>query len=183
SREALKEADRRKDEFLAMLAHELRNPLAPMRNSLELMRLADGDAETIAQARVIMHRQVDQMVRLVDDLLDVSRVSRGMISLQKERVPLAAVVRGAIETSRPIIEVSGHRLALDISRDPIFVDADETRLAQVFTNLLNNAAKYTPPGGRIRLTVERRGDDAVVSVADNGRGIPAHMLQKVFDMF
>jgi PAS domain S-box-containing protein len=183
SREALREADRRKDEFLAMLAHELRNPLAPMRNSLELMKLADGNAETIAQARVIMHRQVDQMVRLVDDLLDVSRVSRGMISLQKERVPLAAVVRSAIETSRPIIEVSGHRLVLEISRDPIFVDADETRLAQVFTNLLNNAAKYTPPGGRIRLAVERRGDDAVVTIADNGRGIPPHMLQKVFDMF
>jgi PAS domain S-box-containing protein len=183
SREALKEADRRKDEFLAMLAHELRNPLAPMRNGLELMKLAAGDPETIAQARVIMQRQVEQMVRLVDDLLDVSRISRGAILLRRERVQIAAIVRSAIETSRPMIEVSEHKLLLDVPAEPIFVDADETRLAQVFTNLLNNAAKYTPPGGRIRVTVDRRGDAAMVSVADNGRGIPAHSLTKVFDMF
>jgi PAS domain S-box-containing protein len=183
SREALKEADRRKDEFLAMLAHELRNPLAPVRNGLELMKLAGDDAETVAQARLIMQRQVEQMVRLVDDLLDVSRISRGMITLRKERVQLAAVVRSAIETSRPAIEVSSHRLTVEVPPEPIFVDADETRLAQVFTNLLNNAAKYTAPGGEVRLTVERRDKDAVIRVTDNGRGIPAHMLTKIFDMF
>ncbi len=181
--EALREADRRKDEFLATLAHELRNPLAPIRNGLQIMHLSNGDRERVEQARTMMERQLQHMVHLVDDLLDLSRISRGKIELRKQRVELAKVVQHAVETSRPAIEQAGHNLTIALSTEPIFVDADTTRLSQVFANLLNNAAKYTERGGWIRLTVQRHGGDVAVSVTDNGVGIPSHMLPKVFEMF
>ena len=179
----LREADRRKDEFLATLAHELRNPLAPIRNGLQIMKLAGGDPRATERSRVMMERQVEQMARLIDDLMDVSRISRGKVALQTTRMRLAQAVGDAIETSRPLIERQGHELVLAVPDEPIFVDADHTRLTQVFANLLNNAAKYTEPGGRIRLAVVRQGGDVVVSVEDTGVGIPAHMLTRVFDMF
>jgi PAS domain S-box-containing protein len=181
--DTLREADRRKDEFLATLAHELRNPLAPLRSGLELMGMlvpADPDLNDI---RKMMERQLGQMVRLIDDLLDVSRISRNRLELRRETVELATVLRSAVETSRPLLEQSHHTLTLDIPAEPIPVDADVTRLAQVFSNLLNNAAKYTSPGGRIQLAVERRDDRVMVSVSDNGVGIPADMLERIFDMF
>jgi CheY-like chemotaxis protein/nitrogen-specific signal transduction histidine kinase len=179
---ALSDADRRKDEFLATLAHELRNPLAPMRNALQIIRLSTY-REDREQALALTERQLEQMVRLVDDLMDVSRITRGKVELRKERVELARVVQQAVETSRPLIEAMGHNLTLDITPMPIFVNGDLTRLAQVFANLLNNSAKYTERGGRITLRVERQGSDAVVSVRDTGVGIPAHMLPKVFEIF
>lgn len=181
--QALKEADRRKDEFLATLAHELRNPLAPLRNGLELMRLADHSQEMLEQARAMMERQLGQMVRLIDDLLDVSRISRGRIELRREQVELAEVVRQAIETSRPLIETGGHHLTIDEPPATVVVDADVTRLSQVFSNLLNNAAKYTPSGGRIALSIACQGSEAAVSVRDTGVGISAEMLPRVFEMF
>ncbi len=179
----LREQDRRKDEFLATLAHELRNPLAPLRNGLQVMKLAGGDPAAVEKARGMMERQVEQMARLIDDLMDLSRITRGKIALQKTRLPLAASVRNAVDTSRPLIDQQGHTLAVAVPDEPIYVDGDNTRLTQIFANLLNNAAKYTVPGGHIRLTVERQGSDAVVSVADSGVGIPPAMLDKVFDMF
>jgi PAS domain S-box-containing protein len=179
----LRNADRRKDEFLATLAHELRNPLAPIRNGLQILRLGGASGEMADDARNMMERQLNQMVRLIDDLLDLSRISRGKIELRKDRVELAKVVQQAVETSRPVIEQADHELLIDAPAGPIYVDADVTRLAQVFSNLLNNAAKYTERGGRIHLSVQRRGAEALVSVKDNGLGIPAHMLPKVFDMF
>ena len=172
----LREADRRKDEFLATLAHELRNPLAPIRNALQMLKLARGDAGLIEEARAVMERQVGQMVRLVDDLLDVCRITRGKIELRKERVELAAVVDSAVETSRPLIEAAGHELTVALPPEPVVVDADPMRLAQVFSNLLNNAAKYTERGGHIWLTAERRGGEVVVSVRDTGIGIAAEHL-------
>ncbi len=181
--EALREADRRKDEFLATLAHELRNPLAPIRNGLELIRLVNGDRQSVEQARTMMDRQLQQMVHLVEDLLDLSRISSGKIVLRKEQVELARVVQHAVETSLPTIEQAGHNLEIALPPGPIFVLADTTRLCQVFANLLNNAAKYTERGGQIRLTVRMQGDEALVSVQDNGIGIPGHMLSQVFDMF
>ena len=179
----LSEADRRKDEFLATLAHELRNPLAPIRNALELMKLAGGQAATVERARSMMERQLTQMVRLVDDLMDVSRISQGKLELRKERVPLAAVLNSAVETSRPLIEQSGHELTVTLPKQPLIVEADMTRLAQVFLNLLNNAAKYGERGGQIQLTVERQGSDAVVTVKDTGIGIAADQLPRIFEMF
>jgi PAS domain S-box-containing protein len=181
--DALRQADRRKDEFLATLAHELRNPLAPIRNGLHILRLAGNDGDVAELARTMMERQLDQMVHLVDDLLDLSRISRGKIELRKERVELAKVVQQAVETSRPAFEQAGHDLAITMPPGPVFVDADPTRLAQVVSNLLTNAAKYTEPRGKIHLTVERRDDQAVVSVRDTGVGIAPDMLPKVFDMF
>jgi PAS domain S-box-containing protein len=180
--EALQETDRRKDEFLATLAHELRNPLAPLRNSLQVLRLS-REGESADQAMSIMERQLRQMVRLIDDLLDLSRISRGKVELRKERIELAAVVRNAIETSRPEIEKSGHELSVRMPSEPIFVDADLTRLSQVFANILNNAAKYTDPGGSIWINVERQGSEAVVSIRDSGIGIPPAMLPRVFEIF
>jgi PAS domain S-box-containing protein len=181
--QALKEADRKKDEFLATLAHELRNPLAPLRTGLQVMKLAKNDTRVVEQSRVMMERQLEQMVRLIDDLLDLSRISRGKIVLHKTRTLLATVIRNAVETSRPLIEQGGHDLTLHVPDEPIYVEADETRLSQAVGNLLNNAAKYTERAGRIQLAVERQGSDAVVTVTDNGVGIPAHMLPRVFDMF
>ncbi len=179
----LSEADRRKDEFLAMLAHELRNPLAPLRNGLQIMRLSSGSGTAAEQARAMMERQLGQMVHLVDDLLDVSRISRGKLELRKERVELAAVLNNAVETSRPLIDSSGHQLTVRLPSEPVLVDADVTRLGQVFANLLQNAAKYSERGGRIGLTAERQGSDVAVSVTDTGVGIPPDMLPRIFDMF
>ena len=179
----LSEADHRKDEFLATLAHELRNPMAPIRNGLQLMRLANGQPATIEQARSMMERQLTQLVRLVDDLMDISRITRGRLELRRERVGLADVVSSAVESSRPLIEDMGHKLTLTLPKEPVTVNADPTRLAQVFMNLLTNAAKYTERGGQIRLAAERQGSDVVVSVRDTGIGIAADQLPRIFEMF
>ncbi|WP_309625084.1 PAS domain-containing protein, partial [Methylibium sp.] len=179
----LLESDRRKNEFLAMLAHELRNPLAPIRNALHIMRMTAGDERTVQTAAAMMERQVGQMVRLVDDLLDVSRVSRGRMELRKERIELASAVNHAVEASRPLCETMNHRLELELPPRPIWVDADPTRLAQVVGNLLNNACKFTERGGCIRLSVEQDGKQAVIRVRDNGVGIAADELVRVFDLF
>ena len=181
--EALKEADRRKDEFLALLAHELRNPLAPLRNGLEVMRLAPDDANLIARSRDMMDRQLSHMVRLVDDLLDISRISRNKMELRRSRVLLADVVGSALEIARPALDAAGHELEVSLPPEPIPLDADLTRLAQVFGNLLNNSAKYTEPGGRIWLTAMRQGDLVCVGVRDTGIGIPESALPNIFDMF
>ncbi len=155
--EQLREADRQKDEFLATLAHELRNPLAPIRNGLEIMRLAKDNAEEVEKSREILDRQVEQMTRLIDDLMDLSRISRGKIELKMTKMRLADAIRNAVDTSRPLLEAQGHELVLEELSEPIYIEGDLTRLSQVFANLLNNAAKYTERGGRIRLVVERRG--------------------------
>jgi PAS domain S-box-containing protein len=181
--EALQDAARRKDEFLATLAHELRNPLAPIRSGLQIMRLADGDAHAEEQARSMVERQFQQLVRLVDDLFDLSRISRGKIALRKERVELAGIIQSAVETSLPLIEQSQQTLEVTLPPQPIIIEADTTRLAQVFTNLLNNAAKYTESGGTIWLDVQQRSTEVAVTVKDTGMGIPAEMLPHVFDMF
>ncbi len=181
--EALLDADRKKDEFLATLAHELRNPLAPLRNGLQVMKLASHEDGVVEESRAIMERQLGQMIRLIDDLLDLSRISQGKVELKTERCGLARVIENAVETVRPVIEQSNHQLAVVLPPNPLYVDGDATRLAQVFANLLNNAAKFTSPGGQIGLTVERQGSDAVVKIKDNGVGIPAQMLGTIFEMF
>ena len=180
---ALREADRRKDEFLATLAHELRNPLAPIRTGLQILQLAGEDRAAAERARAMMERQLRHMVRLIDDLLDVSRISRGKIELRRERLDLAAAVGAAVETSRPLLEESGQELTVELPAEPVWMDGDMTRLAQVFANLLNNAAKYTPRGGHVRLSARREGEAAVVEVRDDGLGIPADQLEAVFGMF
>jgi signal transduction histidine kinase len=179
----LQEASRRKDEFLAMLAHELRNPLAPMRNALEIMRLTRYDAREVGQASDLMERQVQHLARLIDDLMDVSRVTQGKVALRKEKIDVATVVRSALEISRPPMEAAGHALTVVLPQGPLVVRGDAVRLTQVVVNLLNNATKYTEPGGRIGLTVVRDGAFAVVRVCDSGIGIPAEMLPTIFDMF
>jgi signal transduction histidine kinase len=183
--ERLSDANRLKDEFLATLAHELRNPLAPIRNALELMKLAPADSTVALSAREVMGRQLAQVVRLIDDLLDLSRVSRGIIELRRLRLTLAAVLQDAIETSRPLIEQSGHALTVTLPDEALEVEVDPTRIVQVFANLLNNAAKFTARGGRIEISLARvvGADAVVVSVRDNGVGIPGAMLDCVFDMF
>jgi signal transduction histidine kinase len=180
--DALEEADRRKDEFLATLAHELRNPLAPVRHGLDILRKSPDTADA-AKIRDMMDRQLVHLVRLIDDLLDVSRVSQGKIELRKERIQAADVIRSALESSQPLIESAAHSLTIDVPPEPIWIDADLTRLAQVVGNLLNNAAKYTPEGGRIGLSLQTDGDHAVIVVSDNGLGIPADMLSRVFQLF
>jgi PAS domain S-box-containing protein len=171
--EALREADQRKDEFIALLAHELRNPLAPLRNGLQVIRLAAGDPDAVAQARDMMERQLGHMVRLIDDLLDVSRLNRHKMELRRSRVLLGDVLSSAVEAARPLIEAAGHELTISLPPGPVYLDADLTRLAQVFGNLLTNSTKYTPRGGHIWLAAERRGEEVCVSVRDNGIGIPA----------
>jgi two-component system CheB/CheR fusion protein len=180
---ALLEADRRKDEFLAVLAHELRNPLAPMRNALEYLRLQAPEDANLNHARDIIDRQLTHMSRLVDDLLDLSRVTQGRIQLQRARVAVGVVVGHAVEASRPLIDAAGHQLSVHLPPQPAFVYADVTRLAQAIANLLNNAAKYTPRGGHITLTVTHQPEEVVIEVADSGVGIPHHMLAHIFDMF
>ena len=179
----LREADRRKDEFLATLAHELRNPLAPIRNALHIMRLKAEDPATVEQARLIMERQLGQMVRLVDDLLDVGRITRGRLELRKERVELATIVKNALDTTRPIIEAAGHQLTVSLPAEPIYLDADPVRLAQVLANLLNNAAKYMDRGGHIWVSALRSEREVVVCVRDQGIGIPLQALPAIFEMF
>ena len=180
---ALQDADRRKDVFLATLAHELRNPLAPIRNAVQILRVKGPPVPELEWARGVIDRQMQLMTTLIDDLLDISRIALGKLELRKERVALATVVQGAVETSRPLIDRLGHELVIALPPDPIPLGADLTRLAQVFVNLLNNAAKYSERGGRIRLTAERQGSDAVVSIKDTGIGIPADKLPHVFEMY
>jgi len=174
------EADRRKDEFLALLAHELRNPLAPIRNAVSLLRRTTADHSNIWQ---MMERQVGHMVRLVDDLMELSRITRGAIDLRKEPTDLCAAIATAVETCRPLVDAARHRLALALPPEPLLVEADLVRLTQVFVNLLNNAIKYTDPGGEIEVRARVEGGHAVVAVADSGIGIPPDLLPRVFDMF
>lgn len=181
--QALLLADRRKDEFLATLAHELRNPLAPIRTGLDILRLRSGDAQATQRATDIMERQLRQMVRLVDDLLDVSRINTGKFAIKMGRVELKAVVNDALEVVRSYIELHGHELVIDLPDRPVFLNGDATRLAQILSNLLNNAAKYTNRGGRVSLSARVEDKNLVVSVADNGIGIAPEMLATVFEMF
>ena len=178
----LREADRRKNEFLASLAHELRNPLAPIRTGVEILRMSAAESR-LQTVLPMMERQLEHMTRLLDDLLDVSRISRGKIALHVERIDLRAVLEGAIESSRPLIEQMGHTLDVSMPGTPVFVDADGVRCSQVFSNLLNNAAKYTPSGGRIALRLDDQGDAVEVSIADNGIGIAPENLDSIFEMF
>jgi signal transduction histidine kinase/CheY-like chemotaxis protein len=181
--QALLVADRRKDEFLATLAHELRNPLAPIRTGLDILRLRSGDAQATRRATDIMERQLRQMVRLVDDLLDVSRINTGKFAIKMGRVELKAVVNDALEVVRSTIELHGHALVIDLPDRPVFLNGDATRLAQILSNLLNNAAKYTNRGGRVTLSARVEDKNLIVSVADNGIGIAPDMLANVFEMF
>ncbi len=178
----LKEADRRKDEFLATLAHELRNPLAPIRMGIHILRVTGADSQS-RPVLPMMERQLSHLTRLLDDLLDVSRITRGKIALHAERIDLRHAIQAAVETSRPLIEEMRHAFTASLPDEPLWVDADPVRLAQVLSNLLSNAAKYTPEGGRIALKAERRGDDIEVCVSDNGFGIPRERLESIFDMF
>lgn len=181
--EALREADRRKDEFLATLAHELRNPLAPIRNSLQILKMPSVDTATAQQTRQLMERQVHQMVRLVDDLLDVSRAMRGKIDLRRTPVELATVVARAVETAQPLMDVQNHELEIVLPEESLRLHADPVRLSQVFGNLLTNAAKYSEPGARILLSARREGDEAHIRVVDNGIGIAADVLPHIFELF
>ena len=180
---ALLDADRRKDEFIATLSHELRNPLAPLRSALEVMRLARNRPDVVEKARQTMERQLMQLVRLTDDLLDVARITQNKVEMRFERADLRAVLQSVAEAARPAIEAQAHTLRLDLPDRPLHVRADATRLAQVFTNLLNNAAKYTARGGRIGIAARPSGTRALVTVEDTGVGIPQEMLPHIFDMF
>ena len=181
--EELREANRRKDEFLAILAHELRNPLAPLQSGLEIIRQVAAADPTLTQTMNMMERQMRQLVRLIDDLRDVSGITRGKLQLQRRPVVLKRAVEQALEASRPILEAHGHDPIVHCRDDRLTVDGDPVRLAQILTNLLSNCAKYTEPGGTISLTVERDGEDAVISVSDTGMGIPPDYLEDVFEMF
>ena len=178
----LSDQDKRKDEFLATLAHELRNPLAPVRSGLEVLRLAPH-ADIAERTMEMMERQLGQMVRLIDDLLDVSRITSGKVILRTERLPLHAIVATAVEAARPLIDAAGHRLDISLGSEPMWLDADPTRIAQVISNLLTNSAKYTRDGGHIVLSAERQQNFAVIAVTDNGLGIPPEMMSTIFDMF
>jgi len=181
--DALAEADRQKDEFLAMLSHELRNPLAPMRNALYLLKRAQQDRETMKAACDVMERQMHQLVRLVDDLLDVSRIIRGKIDLRRDRLDIGAVVARAVEMAQPVVDAHGHVVDVSLPEGPLQVEGDMVRLAQVLSNLLTNAAKYSGSAGRIAVAVRREGDDALIAVRDQGAGIPQELLQRIFDLF
>jgi PAS domain S-box-containing protein len=180
---ALREADRRKDEFLATLAHELRNPLAPITNAVQILQAKGPAIPELVWAREVIARQSRQMSRLVDDLLDVSRISRGKLELRRQRVSLEAVVQTALEACKPLLESKDHEVLISLPSEPVELDADPTRLAQGLTNLLNNSAKYTDRNGTIGLTATRQGRELVIAVRDTGIGIPADMLEQVFDMF
>ena len=179
----LREADRRKDEFLASLSHELRNPLVPLRNALDELRRSGNDPLVAGRAYAIMERQLFHLVRLTDDLLDVSRMTRNKIELRRERIDLRLVLQGAIETTQPLIAVAGHILTVDIPRDAVWVYVDFTRLAQAVSNLMNNAVKYTPRGGRITLRAVVVGDEVTITVSDTGVGIAPWVLPHIFEMF
>ncbi len=186
---ALMAADQRKDEFLAMLSHELRNPLAPIRNAVQIMGLKPLDDPHLRQCRDVIERQVEHLSRLVDDLLDVSRITGGRFKLEKKPVEVATFIARAIETAKPLFDARGQRLHVSMSDERLIVDGDLTRLSQIVGNLLNNAAKYTPDGGQISLRIETasRGggspEELMIRVKDNGTGIPPHMLPEVFDLF
>jgi len=180
--DALTAADRRKDEFLATLAHELRNPLAPLRHGLDLLRRRP-DGHDASSIRDMMDRQLVHMVHLIDDLLDISRVTQGKIVLRKDRIGLREIVHTAVEASRPLIDSAKHELTVEIPTEPIWVDADATRLAQVIGNLLNNAAKYTQEGGKILVTAQAEDENVLVTVSDSGIGIATEMLGEVFQLF
>jgi signal transduction histidine kinase len=179
----LQEANHRKDEFLAMLAHELRNPLAPIRTAVQLLRLKELTEPHRQRARDVIERQVEHLVNLIDDLLDVSRITRGMITLQLEPVLIGAIVARAVETARPAIDAHRHALELDLPDELISVEGDKTRLVQVLANILHNAAKFMDPGGHIRLSVRRDGQHAVIQIADTGIGIAPDLLPKIFELF
>jgi two-component system, sensor histidine kinase len=180
---ALRQADRRKDEFLAMLAHELRNPLAPIRNAAQILRLSHLAAQKLEWAAEVIERQVRYMARLIDDLLDVSRITRSTIQLQRERMDLLTVVAPAVEISRPLLEARRHELTLSLATQSLWVEGDGTRLAQVLANLLVNAAKFTPNEGRIELHAQQEGEEAVLRVWDNGRGMAPEEISGIFDLF
>lgn len=181
--DVLRAADRSKNEFLAMLAHELRNPLAPIRNAVRILSLQSSEAPESKRAVEIIDRQMQQMTRLIDDLMDVSRITQNRLELRKRQVELADVVRSAVEISRPLVEARHHTFTIDVPTDPIHLHADPARLAQALSNLLNNAAKYSEPEGEITLAAALEDDEAVITVCDSGIGIPRDMLPHVFDMF
>jgi len=181
--EALREADRRKDEFLAMLAHELRNPLAPIRNAVQILRRAGSSDPILQRSRDIIDRQVEHLARLVDDLLDISRITRGKIELRKESVVVADIVQRAVEQSRPLIEARRHELSVHLPSEPVYVEGDFVRLAQVVSNLLNNAAKYTDEGGRISVSAARVGSEVLIRVRDTGRGLDPAAVSHLFELF
>lgn len=183
SEEALRVTDRRKDTFLAVLAHELRNPLAPMRNAIAILKRSDSNSSSSEKARITMERQLSHMVRLVDDLLDLSRINSDKLELQRQPVTLSEVILQAVETVRPMIAEAGHELAIDLPQELMQLNADTVRLSQAFSNLLNNACKYTNPGGHISLTATPEDGHVVVAIRDNGVGIPADLSPKIFDMF
>jgi PAS domain S-box-containing protein len=180
---ALREADRRKDQFLAILAHELRNPLTPISNALQLWPLVEHDQEEMESLRVMMDRQVRQITRLIDDLMDVSRITRGKIGLRKQHIDLCALLNAAIESIQPVVDAYGHRMTVTSPEAPIFVNGDPARLTQVFGNILNNAAKYTGRNGVIWVSITAKDEKAIVSIRDNGSGIPSHMLHDIFEIF
>jgi CheY-like chemotaxis protein len=176
-------ADRRKDEFLATLAHELRNPLAPMSNMLEVLKRTENDEAVLKRAHETIERQLGQMVRLVDDLLDLNRITHDRLELRRSEVELSSVIQQAVEVAGPLLDAAGHELVMELPQEPIYLYADRARLAQVFGNLLNNSAKYTQAKGTISLTAERFDGEVVVTVKDNGAGIPVDKLNSIFDMF
>jgi PAS domain S-box-containing protein len=179
----LSENDRRKNEFLATLAHELRNPLAPMSNMLEVVKRSKGDGEILKRAHETLERQLSQMIRLVDDLLDLNRITHDRLELRRSEVELSSVIQQAVEVARPLVDQAGHKLIIELPDEPIYLNADRTRLAQVFGNLLNNSSKYTRARGSISLKAKRVDDEVVVTVTDNGAGIPPDKLNSIFDMF
>ena len=179
----LSAADQRKNEFLATLAHELRNPLAPMSNMLEVLKRSKGDGEVLQRAHETIERQLDQMVRLVDDLLDLNRITHDRLELRRSEVELSSVIEQAVEVARPLLDAAGHELVIELPQEPIYLYADRARLAQVFGNLLNNSAKYTGPEGAIALRASLFDSEVIVTVKDNGAGIPADKLDSIFDMF
>jgi CheY-like chemotaxis protein len=181
--ESLEEQGRHLTEFLAMLAHELRNPLAPIRNALGIMSVSKESAPQISWARDVIERQTAQLTRLVDDLLDVSRITRGKLRLQVAPMNLAAAIQRALESSRPLLDKRGHHVHLALPKEKLLVHGDVTRITQVVVNLLNNAAKYTPEGGDVWVKVAPEGEDAVVRVRDNGTGIAPELIENVFDLF
>jgi CheY-like chemotaxis protein/two-component sensor histidine kinase len=179
----LSNADRRKNEFLATLAHELRNPLAPMSNMLEVVKRANGNNEVVKRAHETLERQLDQMVRLVDDLLDLNRITHDRLELRRSEVELSSIIQQAVEVARPLVDSAEHHLIIDLPDEPVYLYADQARLAQLFGNLLNNSCKYTRPEGTVSLSAKLDGDEVVVSVKDNGAGIPPDKLESIFDMF
>lgn len=180
---ALRDADRHKDEFLAILAHELRNPLAPLRNAVELMRQAPHDPVPLERIRGMMDRQLEQLVRLTDDLLDISRITRNKLEMHRERVDVTRILQSALETCEPLVAQQSHTVVQDVPAVPLWVEGDRARLAQVFYNLIGNAAKYTDTGGQIRISAAREGGDVVVRIKDNGIGIAPDMVERIFDLF